>query len=149
MKGKGLSSLARLKADGTIAVDLSLAKSLPDLPKDYAPEVEEDGVEIERTELTGGARFGGVPKLSILICIVGSRGELRNFPSAVRGTSKLTLNSLGLRSQGDVQPYLALSLALVAHGHRVRLATHGDFKEFIQSASRGTVEFFDLGGDPR
>lgn len=76
MKGKGLSSLARLNVDGRIAVDLALAKSLPDLPKDYAPEVEEDGVEVERTDLSGGARFGGVPKLSILICIVGSRGEL-------------------------------------------------------------------------
>ncbi|KAL7411250.1 hypothetical protein BDY24DRAFT_397194 [Mrakia frigida] len=123
MKGKGLSSLARLNVDGRIAVDLALAKSLPDLPNGYAPEVEEDGVEVERTDLSGGARFGGVPKLSILICIVGSRG--------------------------DVQPYLALSLALVAHGHRVRLATHGEFKTFIQGASKGQVEFFDLGGDPR
>jgi hypothetical protein len=78
MKGKGLSSLAKLNTDGRIAIDLSIpksAKSLPDLPEDYAPEVEEDGVEVERTHLSGGARFGGVPKLSILICIVGSRGE--------------------------------------------------------------------------
>lgn len=48
-----------------------------------------------------------------------------------------------------MQPYVALALALVSHGHRVRLATHGEFKPFVKEAGRGLVEFFDLGGDPR
>ncbi|KAK8943373.1 Sterol 3-beta-glucosyltransferase UGT80A2 [Platanthera guangdongensis] len=32
------------------------------------------------------------------------------------------------------------------HGHRVRLATHSNFKEFMLSAG---LEFFPLGGDPK
>ncbi|KAK8964966.1 F-box/ankyrin repeat protein SKIP35 [Platanthera guangdongensis] len=32
------------------------------------------------------------------------------------------------------------------HGHRVRLATHSNFKEFVLSAG---LEFFPLGGDPK
>lgn len=64
-----------------------------------------------------------------------------------RGLDTLRLVPLALT--GDVQPYIALSLALVAHGHRVRLATHGEFKDFVKLSTNATVEFFDLGGDPR
>lgn len=33
-----------------------------------------------------------------------------------------------------------------ACGHRVRLATHSNFKEFVLNAG---LEFFQLGGDPK
>lgn len=32
------------------------------------------------------------------------------------------------------------------YGHRVRLATHSNFKEFVLAAG---LEFFALGGDPK
>lgn len=65
---------------------------------------------------------------------------------------------------GDVQPYIALALGLIrAKGHRVRLATHGEFEAFVLEANQhlrgevdssgrpleGRLEFFDAGGDPR
>lgn len=52
---------------------------MPDLPKEYALDVLEEGVEQERIELEGRARFGGVPAMSVLVCIVGSRGERTAF----------------------------------------------------------------------
>jgi hypothetical protein len=78
-----------------------------------------------------------VPPMNIVIFIVGSRG--------------------------DVQPYLALALELIKNcGHRVRLATHADFRDAVNGAAaahlqgkdcRGEplkpkLEFFDIGGDP-
>ncbi|PGH02776.1 hypothetical protein AJ79_07541 [Helicocarpus griseus UAMH5409] len=61
-----------------------------------------------------------VPRLSIVIQIVGSRG--------------------------DVQPFVALGRELKQiYGHRVRLATHPNFREFVQENG---LEFFDIGGDP-
>ncbi|CAG8174951.1 unnamed protein product [Penicillium nalgiovense] len=48
-------------------------------------------------------------------------------------------------SRGDIQPFLALGKELKAHGHRVRLATHLAFRDFIED---GRLEFFDIGGDP-
>lgn len=49
-------------------------------------------------------------------------------------------------SRGDVQPFIALAKVLrLRFGHRVRLATHPNFKDFVQSHD---IEFFSIGGDP-
>lgn len=48
-------------------------------------------------------------------------------------------------SRGDIQPFVALGKELKAHGHRVRLATHLAFRDFILDAG---LEFFNIGGDP-
>jgi hypothetical protein len=42
---------------------------------------------------------------------------------------------LTIGSRGDVQPYIALAKGLLAEGHRVRIATHGEFKGWIESVS--------------
>ncbi|TBU34937.1 UDP-Glycosyltransferase/glycogen phosphorylase [Dichomitus squalens] len=52
---------------------------------------------------------------------------------------------LTIGSRGDVQPYIALAKGLKADGHRVRIATHGEFKEWIESHG---IEFGYVGGDP-
>ena len=63
-----------------------------------------------------------------------------------------------------MQPYLSLALHLIqSNGHRVRIATHPDFREFILDGNKrlagkkandgspleGKLEFFDAGGDPK
>ena len=49
-------------------------------------------------------------------------------------------------SRGDVQPFVALGKVLKdTYGHRVRLATHPVFKDFV---SENGLEFFSIGGDP-
>ncbi len=48
-------------------------------------------------------------------------------------------------SRGDVQPFVALGNELLRHGHRVRLATHAVFRDFVLQAG---LEFFPIGGDP-
>lgn len=40
---------------------------------------------------------------------------------------------LTIGSRGDVQPYIALAKGLMADGHRCRIATHGEFQEWIES----------------
>ncbi|KAL0258902.1 hypothetical protein SLS55_006406 [Diplodia seriata] len=49
-------------------------------------------------------------------------------------------------SRGDVQPFVALGTELQKyHGHRVRLATHDVFEDFVRSSG---LEFYPIGGDP-
>ena len=40
---------------------------------------------------------------------------------------------LTIGSRGDVQPYIALAKGLIADGHKCRIATHGEFREWIVS----------------
>mmetsp|Transcript_183 Transcript_183/g.516 ORF Transcript_183/g.516 Transcript_183/m.516 type:complete len:829 (+) Transcript_183:137-2623(+) len=61
------------------------------------------------------------PNLNVLIIIIGSRG--------------------------DVQPFMVLAEGLIEEGHRVRIGTHGEFKDFV--AKNPQIEFVDIGGDPR
>ncbi|MBP6015659.1 MAG: glycosyltransferase family 1 protein [Candidatus Promineofilum sp.] len=55
----------------------------------------------------------------------------------------ITLITFG--SRGDVQPYIALGLALQASGHIVRLATHGLYAGWIEGYG---LEFRPVAGDP-
>lgn len=47
----------------------------------------------------------------------------------------LRFTFLTIGSRGDVQPYIALSKGLIADGHKCKIATHGEFKDWIESVS--------------
>mmetsp|Transcript_40 Transcript_40/g.61 ORF Transcript_40/g.61 Transcript_40/m.61 type:complete len:922 (+) Transcript_40:73-2838(+) len=49
-------------------------------------------------------------------------------------------------SRGDVQPFIPIGQRLVAMGHRVRIATHANFRDFV---TKNGLEFYPLGGDPK
>ncbi|CAN8096391.1 unnamed protein product [Discula destructiva] len=50
-------------------------------------------------------------------------------------------------SRGDAQPFLKIGKVLKEkYGHRVRLATHPAFRDFVEKDSG--LEFFSVGGDP-
>ncbi|KAE8163335.1 hypothetical protein BDV40DRAFT_299465 [Aspergillus tamarii] len=46
---------------------------------------------------------------------------------------------------GDVQPFIAFGKRLQKNGHRVRLATHANFRDFVRKAG---IEFYPIGGNP-
>lgn len=135
--------------EGKINIWVDLKRSVADIHPSYAQGFTEYGTD----------PGGSCPPLSIVIFIVGSRGE--RLSSCVRGDDcKWDLRLM----IGDVQPYLSLALHLIqSHGHRVRIATHPDFKDFVLDANtrlkglqgkdgedlEGKLEFFDIGGDPK
>jgi Glycosyltransferase family 28 N-terminal domain len=59
---------------------------------------------------------------------------------------KLNIVVMVIGSRGDIQPFLKLGKNLKEYGHRVRIATHPAFKDFVQKDSG--LEFFSVGGDP-
>ncbi|GAB1739774.1 hypothetical protein NU219Hw_g4711t1 [Hortaea werneckii] len=113
--------------DGLIHIDLSsrLSRTLSrivHLPPIYSPVADDNTLVAE----DHGPGLTGVqtnslspPHLNIVIQVVGSRG--------------------------DVQPFVALGNALQKYGHRVRLASHEKFRQFVRDAG---LEFWSIGGDP-
>jgi sterol 3beta-glucosyltransferase len=69
--GSGLYSKARVEPDGRIVISLDLKQRLPDLPPDYAPEVQEFGVD--------KSKWMEYPSMCIVIMIVGSRGDVQPY----------------------------------------------------------------------
>ena len=107
--------------DGRVDVDLDsrIAKTFSVFLT--APKYEEPhkSAALPPTADTKSPAFSFNIKLNIVIQVVGSRG--------------------------DVQPFLALGNELQQHGHRVRIATHDVFADFVEKAG---LEFFPVGGDP-
>jgi hypothetical protein len=69
--------------------------------------------------------------------------HLYNFP-----IPKLRILIMAVGTRGDVQPLALLGMQLIADGHRVRLATHRCYREYVMSFGGGGLEFYPLGGDP-
>ncbi|XP_010547048.1 PREDICTED: sterol 3-beta-glucosyltransferase UGT80A2-like isoform X2 [Tarenaya hassleriana] len=115
-KLKLLNRMATVKRDGTVEFEV---------PADVVPhalgvKTEEPNNGHAPEESIDGVDLQDIPPLQIVILIVGTRG--------------------------DVQPFVAIGKRLQEYGHRVRLATHANFKEFVLTAG---LEFYPLGGDPK
>jgi len=60
---------------------------------------------------------------------------------------KLNIVIIIIGSRGDIQPFIRIAKILKEdYGHRVRLATHPAFKDFVEKDSG--LEFFSVGGNP-
>ncbi|CEP13588.1 hypothetical protein [Parasitella parasitica] len=57
----------------------------------------------------------------------------------------LHFTCITIGTRGDVQPYIALCKGLMKEGHRCRIATHDEFKDWIEEHG---IEFRTVGGDP-
>ncbi|KAJ4264866.1 hypothetical protein NW762_005109 [Fusarium torreyae] len=61
--------------------------------------------------------------------------------------ARLNIVIMVIGSRGDAQPFLKIGKVLKEdYGHRVRIATHPAFREFVEKDSG--LEFFSVGGDP-
>ncbi|KAI1092424.1 glycosyltransferase family 1 protein [Rostrohypoxylon terebratum] len=75
------------------------------------------------------------------------------FSSAATATTdksrppRLNIVIMVIGSRGDAQPFLKIGKVLKeVYGHRVRIATHPAFRDFVEKDSG--LEFFSVGGDP-
>jgi UDP:flavonoid glycosyltransferase YjiC (YdhE family) len=126
----GLSTSAHLQNDGRINIDIKEDSPfvssilMPALRRSLLYEEKQPKADIPPgyipPSLGGDSSVLPPPPMNVVIHVVGSRG--------------------------DVQPFVALGKVLKeAYGHRVRVATHGTFKDFV---TENGLEFFCIGGDP-
>ena len=69
------------------------------------------------------------------------RASILNF----KPPEPLRITCLTIGSRGDVQPYIALCKGLLAEGHRPKIATHTEFRPWIEKHG---IEFAQVEGDP-
>ena len=101
-------------------IDLDLPNSLSRLPKSLKAQLTRVSDDVDSRHDNAPMRLGrNPPPLNIVMQVVGS--------------------------QGDVQPFVALGQALQGYGHRIRIATHPNFRTFVKSHG---LEFYSIGGDP-
>ena len=126
-------STGKVRSDGRLAITVNekvnsgyLAKALGlTLQHHLRPlcrhhEKGEDTVSSQLKSPVTASKHG-IPRMNIVIMVIGSRG--------------------------DIQPFLKIGKILKEkHGHRVRIATHPAFKDFVQKDIG--LEFFSVGGDP-
>ncbi|GAA5830538.1 hypothetical protein JCM11251_002507 [Rhodosporidiobolus azoricus] len=62
-----------------------------------------------------------------------------------RPEEPLRFTCLTIGSRGDVQPYIALCKGLMAQGHKCKIASHGEYKKWVEGHG---IEFAAVGGDP-
>ncbi|GAA5971340.1 hypothetical protein JCM11641_008313 [Rhodosporidiobolus odoratus] len=62
-----------------------------------------------------------------------------------RPEKSLRFTCLTIGSRGDVQPYIALCKGLIAQGHKCKIASHGEYKKWVEGHG---IEFSPVGGDP-
>ncbi|KAL8951341.1 MAG: hypothetical protein Q9222_002678 [Ikaeria aurantiellina] len=120
VEGEGLATQAKISDDGRL--NITINQKTKQLSTLLLPALEEstDAPLEAAPSLEGLTGQIPPPSLNVVIHVVGSRG--------------------------DVQPFVALGIVLKnTYRHRVRLATHGAFKSFVEDHG---LEFFSIGGDP-
>lgn len=60
-------------------------------------------------------------------------------------TKSMKITCLTIGSRGDVQPYIALCKGLIKEGHKVKIATHAEFRGWIEGHG---IDFAPVAGDP-
>lgn len=78
-----------------------------------------------------------------MLSTLSSTEPLLERKSMPRKSMHITCLTIG--SRGDVQPYIALCKQLIKDGHQCRIASHGEYKSWVEEHG---IEFRSIGGDP-
>ncbi|KAI1347878.1 glycosyltransferase family 1 protein [Xylaria sp. FL0043] len=92
-------------------------------------------------ELRMPREASGLSDSSPTILFDDPKASFLNF----KPSESLKITCLTIGSRGDVQPYIALCKGLLAEGHKPRIATHSEFRDWIEGHG---IEFAPVAGDP-
>ena len=131
IQNENFSTSGKVNRDGRLNISVNeatrngyLAKAIGStISRHFHPNTQDEMDAADREKIAFLQATGDlhVPKLNIVVMVIGSRG--------------------------DIQPFVKIGQILKdKYDHRVRLATHPTFKKFIEEDCG--LEFFSVGGDP-
>lgn len=135
------------KADGRLSISLKdtsntgyLAKALGQAAKRMAPKIPSKDTTAADKEEEKDKSTPSHPRPS------ASSSSPSTLPPHIP-SPRLNIVIMVIGSRGDAQPFLKIGKVLKEqYGHRVRIATHPAFRDFVEQDSG--LEFFSVGGDP-
>ncbi|CZS97997.1 probable Sterol 3-beta-glucosyltransferase [Rhynchosporium agropyri] len=136
---QNLETMRFLKESGLLSAEEEESAQTASAEHKNLQQARMDGFaehEIKMPKTAEEARADGPP-----ILFDDPRASILNF----KPTESLRVTCLTIGSRGDVQPYIALCKGLMAEGHRPRIATHREFRPWIESHG---IEFRPVEGDP-
>lgn len=77
--------------------------------------------------------------------VATGNSEVMNLSDNQPSISPMKFCLLTIGSRGDVQPYIALAKGLIEEGHSVVIASHSEFRPWVESYG---IEYRDIAGDP-
>jgi sterol 3beta-glucosyltransferase len=136
---KQIESLRYLHESGVLGLDEKEREEVAVLEHKRLQEARHEGsgsAEHDVGVVVDGIRTDAPP-----ILFDDPRASILNF----KPTESLRITCLTIGSRGDVQPYIALCKGLLAEGHRPKIATHIEFKDWVESHG---IAFAPVAGDP-
>ncbi|KAF1320895.1 Sterol 3-beta, partial [Globisporangium splendens] len=129
--------------DGRIVVDIADEDKL-DLAALRAPPSSHDLLKLARDEELHRQQNPPLEQLKEVEVLIEDASPEKAKECVVPPVMSICIMIVG--TQGDVQPFVGIARRLQKDGHRVRLATHAVYRNFVTSHG---VEFYPLGGDPK
>ncbi|GAB9468220.1 Sterol 3-beta, partial [Globisporangium polare] len=134
-------------SDGKIVLEIAEEDKL-DLVALKAPESSQNLLQLAQNEEKQHGQLSRYPTLqqlkqmTVQAAIPTSEAEAKSYqPPPV-----MSICIMIVGTRGDVQPFIGIAKRLQIDGHRVRLATHAVYRDFVTEHG---VEFYPLGGDPK
>ncbi|KAI8364520.1 UDP-Glycosyltransferase/glycogen phosphorylase [Choanephora cucurbitarum] len=111
------------------------------------PDIDEQKIKnwearLREDDLKENVLRAPVPKDATLPILSRSSNETVTYR---KPDKSLHFTCITIGTRGDVQPYIALCKGLMKDGHRCRITTHDEFKDWIEEHD---IEFRSIGGDP-
>jgi sterol 3beta-glucosyltransferase len=104
-------------------------------------DARQTGHNIHDSQLPTGTNEANCPLNAPPIVFDDPHGSILNF----KPTEPMRITCLTIGTRGDVQPFIALCRGFMADGHQTRIATHTEYKDWIEGFG---IEFAPVEGDP-
>lgn len=137
----GLEDYRLLQQSGLLTLEEQQGAEIAKQEHQMLQDARQAGHHTHDTQLPTGTDESNCPLNAPPIVFDDPHGSILNFKPA----ESMAITCLTIGTRGDVQPFIALCKGFMADGHKTKIATHLEYKDWIESFG---IEFAPVEGDP-